>query len=170
MFTCLYFTERKRGGGVVTLWLIHIPPQASTPSPSKLSLLLVLLVRRRSSLLTGEETGEEVGEEPNHTGDGEKAGKSSFNILCLRPFIYSGRGESYFTYIQSIFRRGYTVLILYVYLTYKCVYVIWNKYQRWALDIFFIIRYRWFDNFLPVNRRFWAFSCSLVRLIDAFGK
>jgi hypothetical protein len=24
--------------------------------------------------------------------------------------------------------------------------------QRWALDIFFIIRYRWFDNFLPVNR------------------
>ncbi len=25
-------------------------------------------------------------------------------------------------------------------------------YQRWALDIFFIIRYRWFDNFLPVNR------------------
>jgi hypothetical protein len=24
--------------------------------------------------------------------------------------------------------------------------------QRWAPDIFFIIRYRWFDNFLPVNR------------------
>jgi hypothetical protein len=26
------------------------------------------------------------------------------------------------------------------------------KCQRWALDIFFIIRYRWFDNFLPVNQ------------------
>ncbi len=31
------------------------------------------------------------------------------------------------------------------------IYIIYDS-QRWALDIFFIIRYRWFDNFFPVNR------------------
>jgi hypothetical protein len=30
--------------------------------------------------------------------------------------------------------------------TYICIY------QRWAPDIFFVVRNRWFDNFFPVNR------------------
>ncbi len=98
------------------------PHTPSTPSPSKLSLFPSLPMCRRSSLLTGQV--KRWGYGPNHT-TARKLGIHSILSVSDHSYIHvhSGRGESYFTYIQSIFRRGYTVLILVVYLTYKCVYV-----------------------------------------------
>ncbi len=81
------------------------------------------------------------------TSDGQE--KSSVHISRVLSIIscdsYKYCHEQYITVILTELGNAIVPAPPFFTETESCI-------QRWALDIFFIIRYRWFDNFLPVNR------------------
>jgi hypothetical protein len=102
------------------------PHTPSTPSPMQQVVSLSQSSYASPVEPTDRRGGDGVGVEPNHTTTRKL--ENHHSILSVSDHSYTADEENRTSptcilYIQSIFRRGYTVLILYVYLTYKCVSV-----------------------------------------------